>query len=137
LTVHEALTAYERMKEEYRVRPAAMSFEWYEEQHKKYGFLFVRPDVYLACRPVLSTASKEKIEDCTCLFHWSECDCWSISMLSGNMAKAWDFMPWFLPLMCFQRALDSNASLRFYRTEALQRLTLRGNNLNIYAHAGT
>ena len=133
--MHTAITAYERIREEYRVRPEAMPFEWYEEQHKKYGFLFVRPDVYLACRPVVSTAPEALIKSCSHLFHWGECDCWCVSMLAGNLAKAWDFMPWFLPLMCFQRAHDRTKSLRFYRTESLQRLTLKTPNFNLNAHA--
>jgi len=133
--MHDAITAYERMREEYLVRPATMPFEWYIARHLESGFVFSRPDVLLVCRPVVSTASVDLIRAADYHFAWEDSDCWCISMLCGNMAKAWDFMPWFLPLMCFERALDSNASLRFYATKALQRLTLRTTNFHIYTNA--
>lgn len=130
-----ALTAYERMREEYQIRPEAMPFEWYLERHLEHGFIFSRPDIFVVCRPVISTALKEQINACDYQFDWDACDCWCIAMLAGNMAKAWDFMPWFLPLMCFQRALDGTHDLRFYKTEKLQRLTLSPQYLNSYTYA--
>ena len=133
--MREASTAYERMREEYRVRPVAMLFEWYVEQHLQSGFVFSRPDVFLVCRPVVSTAPKEQIEAADYHFAWEDADCWCVAMIAGNLAKAWDFMPWFLPLMCFQRAIDPTARLRFYKTESLQRLTRLHANFNLNAYA--
>jgi hypothetical protein len=132
IAVHDALTAYERMREEYRVRPADMPFEWYVEQHP---FVFKRPDVFMACRPVISDAPTELIAACNYQFPSEFCDCWSVGMIAGNLAKAWEFMPWFLPLMCFQRALDPTLRLRFYRTASLQRLTRVHANFNLHVYA--
>jgi len=130
-----AITAYERIKEEYRVRPEEMPFEWYVEKHLESGFVFSRPDVFLACRPVVSDSPELMVTSCDYRFPWEICDCWYVSMLAGNLARAWEFMPWFLPLMCFQRANDPTKSLRFYKTESLQRLTLKISNFQLNYHA--
>jgi len=135
--MYAAITAYERMREEYRIRPVAMSFEWYVEKHLENGFVFSRPDVFLLCRPVVSGSPEIMITSVDYHFPWEICDCWYIAMLCGNMQKAWDFMPWFLPLMAFERARDSKGSLKFYKTESLQRLTLRASAFNYLAHATT
>ena len=133
--MQEPTTAYEKMHEVYRVHPEPMPFEWYLEKHFKAGFVFSRPDVFLAARPVLSTAPEWQIKACDYIFHWQDCDCWCVGMIAGNLAKAWDFMPWFLPLMCFQRDHDSTRRLRFYKTESLQRLTLHSQLFNQHAYA--
>lgn len=124
------------MREEYRVKPEAEAFEWYVEKHLESGFVFSRPDVFLACRPVVSTAEQWQIKACDYLFHWGECDAWYVSMLAGNLANVWDFMPWFLPLICLQRSHGAaGRKLRFYSTDRLKQFTMSPFLFNLNAVA--
>jgi hypothetical protein len=107
----EALAVYTR-------EPCARSFREDLEWHLLNGFVFSRPDFFVMGRPVVSQAAPEMIVG-QHRFPSGLCDCWHIYLFAGNVARAWDMLPWDLPLVSFER---SNV-LRFHSLAAMRRLS--------------
>jgi hypothetical protein len=63
-------------------------------------------------------------------FEPDTCDTWYIHGMGGDMADAWDILPYELPWIAFHRR-DEN-ELKFFKHSDIRRLTLSGNPL--YRH---
>lgn len=116
-------TPYERAKEVYLKEPCARSFEEDLEAHMMFGFVFSRPDYFVMGRPVNRFAMPEEIVNPYVHFKTDEQNCWHVYLMAGNIARAWDILPWELPIISFERG----NILRFYELERLKLSTANYN----------
>jgi hypothetical protein len=103
----------------YQKEACARTFDEDLRLHLEHGFVFSTPEFFIMGRPVDSKASPRLIVDPTVRF-LSDRDCWHIYLMAGNCYRAWDIMPWPLPLFSFERRNE----LRFYPMERIRRLSL-------------
>src|SRR5512136_811009 len=108
-TMHKALEVYRR-------EVCGSTFEDDLSAHLLHGCVFSRPDFFVMLRPVCSKAPREQIIDPWHVFH-TDYDCWHMYLFAGNMARAWDFLPFPLPLVSFEK----RNSLRFYDLGSFRR----------------
>lgn len=114
------MSAIAKALEVYKRETCGSTFESDLEAHFAHGMVFSRPDFFVMLRPVCSTAPTSEIINPWHVFH-DGYDCWHIYLFAGNMARAWDFLPFALPLVSFEK----RNSLRFYRLDAFRhRITL-------------
>ena len=112
------MNAFLKAIEVYQRESCARTFNedlsWYLE----HGFVFSRPDLFMMGRPVSQYAGYDAI---TGLFKFNSkaCDCWHVHLFAGNIAPAFQFMPWSLPWISFER----NNELRFWRMENMSRFS--------------
>lgn len=117
------MTPYELTVADWHLRPRDHPLGWYEEVHKRRGFVFSTPGFYVMGRPVLKYAPIEQILDVEYVFDFSQCDTWFIFWMQGEASLAWRILPWELPWMCWQRgARDGTDDLQFAETRRLMRL---------------
>jgi hypothetical protein len=117
------MSPYERTLADWAKRPRDHSLAWYEEVHKRQGFVFSTPAFYIMGRPVMKYAPIPHILDVEHVFDFEQCDTWFIFVLTGETRQAWSIMPWELPFMCWSRDNDPTGELRFYETRRLMRLS--------------
>lgn len=112
------MTSYQRAARVYELEPCARTFAEDVEWHLANGFVFSRPDFFVMGRPVVSQADPALVVGLH-RFPSVVCDCWHVYLHAGNMARAWDMLPWELPLVSFERG----NVLRVYRLAAIRRLS--------------
>lgn len=114
------MTPYQRAARVYELEPCARTFAEDLEWHLVNGFVFSRPDFFVMGRPVVSTVATFDPGKIVGLhrFPSSLCDCWHVYLMAGNVARAWDMLPWELPLVSFERG----NVLRVHRLAAIRRL---------------
>jgi len=122
MTTHAAQSAVEHAMAVFEREPCGITFASMLEAHLLHGFVFSRPDFFVMLRPVVSSAPRADIIDSWHCFHGEPCDCWHIALASGNLAKAWDFLPCELPLMSFER----RNRLRFHDLRTLRSSITKG-----------
>jgi len=113
-------TPFQQAAEAFLAEPHARSLTEDLEAHLINGFVFSRPDYFVMGRPVIRTAPEAQIVDPWHRFPSGQCDCWHVYLMAGNMAKAWEILPWAMPWMSFERKNE----LRFVPLEAMKRLAL-------------
>lgn len=97
--------------------------EWYLLN----GFVFSRPDLFIMGRPVMRNARQELITGWH-RFPDAECDCWHVYLSAGNIVRAWDFMPWPLDWVSFER----ENVLRILPMSAIQRICTSVHHLSLH-----
>jgi hypothetical protein len=119
------MTTVEKAARIYQLEPCGGTFLSDLEAHLLHGFVFSRPDLFVMLRPVRlmfdadgRVCNKADIIDPWICHH--DPDCWHVALFAGNAARAWEFLPWDMPWMSFER----KNVLRFYRTESLRNHTL-------------
>ena len=113
------MTPYELAQQVYKTEPCARSFEEDVALHMAWGVVISRPDFFIMGRPVCSEAPHTDIVNPHVRFEYpAKVDCWHVYLAAGNIARAWNYLPFPLPLMSFERKNE----LRFYSLERLQRL---------------
>jgi len=113
------MTPYELATRVYKSEPCARTFEEDLALHLRWGVVLARPDFFIMGRPVWSKAPPAQIVNPAVRFEYPvQVDCWHVYLAAGNLARAWDFLPFPLPLMSFERKND----LRFYSLERLRSL---------------
>ncbi len=117
----DARTPYEEVVADWLARPRERPLAWYEEQHKRRGFVFATPAFYVLCRPVRKYAPIEQILDVEHVFDFEQCDTWYVFLMAGDIKQALRMMPWELPWMAWSRDNDPTAELRFYETRRVMR----------------
>lgn len=117
------MTPYEQTVADWLARPRDRSLAWYEEQHKRRGFVFVTPAFYVMGRPVRKYAPIEQIMDVEHMFDFEQCDTWFVFVLTGDARQAWQILPWELPWMAWVRDSDPLAEIQFHETRRLMRLS--------------
>jgi len=110
---------YEEAKSVYEREPCKRTFEEDLLTHLRYGFVFSTPQFFIIGRPVNSKAGAPAIVDPDIRFDEARCDCWHIYLMAGNFSKAWEIMPWKLPLISFERKNE----LRIYSLDEIKRLS--------------
>lgn len=116
------MSPYEQIAEQYRLHPQEESFAYYVEWHMWNGFVFSTPDFFIMGRPVNHVAAREIGVG---LWHPSpmlNLDCWYIHAMAGDMAKAWDILPYPLPYIAWERVREGKLELQineFYRVHRL------------------
>lgn len=113
------MTPYQRAARVYELESCARTFAEDLEWHLVNGFVFSRPDFFVMGRPVVSTAPDRSLIVGLHRFPSAVCDCWHVYLMAGNMARAWDMLPWELPLVSFERG----NVLRVHRLAAIRRLS--------------
>lgn len=85
----------------------------------EHGFVFSRPDFFVMGKPIIRGADSSQV---TGLYKFpsSDCDCWHIYLMAGNIAPMFSIMPWPLPWVSFERGNE----LRYYQTESIHRLAV-------------
>lgn len=112
------MTPVERAAAVYRSEPCAHTFRADLEFYLLNGFVCSRPDYFVMGRPVMRHASQDLIVG-HYRFPSGACDCWHVALHSGNVARAWDFLPWDLPWVSFER----ENVLRFHTLRSIRRLS--------------
>lgn len=113
------ITPYERMEQAYKQHAEDGYLQWLIQCHALNGFVFIRPDLFLIGRPVTRSADTQSIIDPRYKFDWGKCDAWYVHACSGNMARAFELMPFQLPFIAMERLPPRKSVLRFYRTERI------------------
>ena len=116
------MSPYERMYAKARELDPSLDWGAVVGWHLQHGFVFARPDLFVMGRPVMRFAPVELILRLDYPFRLYDCDCWYIHSMAGNMAAAWNIMPWELPWIAYERMRDGTRHLTFRRTEDLRRL---------------
>lgn len=116
------LSPFEKLEAEYERHPRQELFLYYVRLYMARGFVFSRPDFFVAGRPVPRGADPQRIFNDHEAFHGEQCDCWYLFAASGNMARMWSVTPWELPWFCWTRLSDPLSSLVFVEAERLKRL---------------
>jgi hypothetical protein len=80
------------------------------------GWVVSRPDLLILARPVRKDAKPEEILDAGWEFH--EADCWHIYLVVGNASTAFQYLPFDLPWISFER----KNKLRFYELTRVRSL---------------
>ena len=109
---------YHMARSVYQSEPCARTFEEDLEAHFCNGFVFSRPDFFVMGRPVVSTANHALIVNPWHRFPSSQCDCWHAYLVAGNVARAFQIVPWPLPLMSYER----KNVLRFVKCNRIEQL---------------
>jgi hypothetical protein len=103
----------------YQKEACARTFDEDLHLHLEHGFVFSTPEFFIMGRPVKSTEEPKYIVN-PVIYFTDDCDCWHIYLMAGDCSKAWDIMPYPLPLFSFERRNE----LRFYPMERIRRLSL-------------
>ena len=122
------MTPYERIEALYVAR-GDVPFLAYVDWYHRHGFVHGTPDYFIMARPVVKAATPEEIEDHTHIFKREECDCWYIHSMAGDMNRAWEMVPWWLPWFAFCRFSahgSAEKDLRFYRADRIRSFTKNG-----------
>jgi len=114
------MTPYDQIKAKYDQNPQDQFFEYYLTWHHRNGFVFSTPDFFIMGRAVdknsfdptvLASADRENQ------------NAWYIHAMAGNMARAWDILPYPLGYVGWERIQGGKRDLRWYRTEDIRRLS--------------
>jgi hypothetical protein len=81
--------------------------------YTRYGYIISLPNIFILGRPVKSGWSSEMILDPA--NRTTEPDCWHIALYAGDLSKAFDFLPYYLPFVSFER----RNRLKIYATSTL------------------
>ncbi len=111
-------TPYELAKEVYGKEYCPRTFEEDLQLHFTLGFVCSRPDFFIMGRPVDSTAPVPRIVNPRFHFPPPVTDCWHVYLAAGDLSKAWVFLPYYLPLMSFER----KNQIKIYSLDRVQRL---------------
>lgn len=110
-------TPYEQARNVYAKEGGPRTFEEDVLAHCLHGFVFATPDYFAMGRAVDSSADPADILNPSRIFPEWTADCWHVYLFSGDMAKAWDILPYPLPMF----SLERKGELRFYRFEDIAR----------------
>lgn len=103
----------------YTKERSVRSFEEDLHLHLLNGYVINRPDFFIMGRHVDSRADPEQIVNPEWLFDPMDCDCWHVYLMAGDMARAFEAMPFPLPLISFERKNE----LHFQLLADIRRLT--------------
>lgn len=117
------MSPYEKIEALYKANPQEMPFWWYVDHHHRHGFVFGRPDFFVMGRPVIKESTRDLITDPCHKFPSSECNCWFVHAMAGNIGKALEIMPWPLGWIGFERLRGGAKDLTFFPSEDLTRLS--------------
>ena len=81
------------------------------------------PIFFLMGRPVARNAPAVRITEPTYLFNPSDCDCWYIHAMAGDIRGAIGMEPYKLPWYAWERMLDGKLDLRFYEASRIRNLS--------------
>lgn len=109
---------YQKARDVYALETCARTFEEDLRLHLEWGVVISRPDFFIMGRPVCSSAAPAKIVDPHFRFESIGIDCWHVYLAAGNVARAWAYLPFPLPLISFER----KNVLKFYSLDRLKRL---------------
>lgn len=107
---------YARAIEVYATEKCARTFAEDLSLHLHFGFVHSTPDYFIMGRPVLKAAPIEQIVNCRHIFTGITCDCWHVYLACGDIARAWEVLPWPLPWISFERKNE----LRFHELERIR-----------------
>jgi hypothetical protein len=115
------VSPYEQAAKAFEAKPHPRTFTDDIESHlmSEAGYVFSTPDFFIMGRAVVRGAPVDAIVDPEVIFPAHLCDCWHVYLAAGNLAKAWDILPWRLPYLSFERGNE----LRVYPIETVRRLT--------------
>lgn len=107
------MSPYEKIRHAYIQHPQEDTFEFYEDWHKKNGFLFCTPEFFIMGRevPKMVIELTGKVELRKFPHDLWTPDTWYIHAMAGNMEKAWSILPWPLPWIAFERIRDGAREL--------------------------
>lgn len=108
---------YERARWVYDNEDCPRSFETDLELHLKHGFVFSTPDFFVMGRAVCSKTSPEEIVNPEVVHRRDLHDCWHVYLFAGDLSKAWNVLPYELPMFSLERKNE----LRFYKFQDLER----------------
>jgi hypothetical protein len=112
------MTPYELAQRVYRLEPCARTFQQDRDWHLSHGFVFSTPGFFVMGRPVCTAAESVHIVG-QVVFPPGLCDAWHVYLMAGDMAKAWDILPWPLPFVTIER----RNVLKVYPLDSIRRLS--------------
>jgi len=109
------------------------TFYYILDSHLLNGYVSASPDHFFMARPVDRDAPYDDLIDISKTYSPESQDCWCIYFVSGNMKKAFDNLPFYLPYCTFER----NGSLKFYLLEKLKQRISKYYGFNTKRENGT
>ena len=91
-------------------------------QYHLHGFVHSTPDYFIMAKPISRGAMNEEILNSSKFWDRNTQDCWYIRYASGNIAKATELWPYFLPYVGFHRMHNGENSLRIYGFRNINRV---------------
>jgi hypothetical protein len=95
------MTPVERAAEVYKREPCARTFLEDLQIHLRTGYVFSTPTLFVMARPVRRDGDHSEIVNPEHVF--TDPDTWHIYLMSGDMAQIWDYAPFDLPYVSFER----------------------------------
>ena len=113
------MSPVQRAKNVYFWEPCVRTFQEDLELHLINGYVFSTPEFFIMGRGVKRDAPQDQIVDPSYCFPREEQDCWHVYLMSGDVRKVWDILPYSLPFISFERKNE----LRFYKSEDINRFS--------------
>ena len=87
----------------YRREKCVRTFEEDLQIHLVNGYVIATPEYFIMGRPVNKNADPIEIVNPCFPFSREEQNCWWIYLMAGNVKKCWDFYPYYLPFVGWQK----------------------------------
>jgi hypothetical protein len=113
------MTPLERAQAVYREEWCARTFWEDFKLYLRHGCVISLPDVFVMGRPVKTGWSSQMILNPE--ITTDDPDCWHVALYAGDLSKAFDYQPFFLPFVSFER----RNRLKIYATVTLTKHLLR------------
>jgi len=117
--VKRRTSPFEEARAVYADGRSARSFEHDLILHLEHGCVFSEPEYFMMGRPVVWDADERDILNPEFVFPRERADCWHVYLFAGDMARAWERMPWPLRKISFERG----GRIKIFDTEQLKRKT--------------
>jgi len=110
----------------YEKEECARTFQEDLESHLLHGFMVSTPEYFIMGRPVIRGKSKTErdrlgklILDPDYVFAISECNCWHIWLMAGDVSKCWDYYPYPMKWVSW----EISNKIRYYSMKPIIRKT--------------
>jgi len=116
------MTPRQQAEHYYKANPGPPSLRADIYRHRAHGVAIDTPRLFLLARPVQIDCALHQITDTAFAFEPMFCDCWHIQFLAGEMAEAFNFAPYPLPLVSMERHRAGRSRLVILEFKELRRL---------------
>jgi len=100
----------------YEQEACARTFRQDLELHLLNGYVVSTPEFFIMGRPVQKDSPHDCILDPSFPYHPNDWDCWHIYLMAGDIKKCWDFYPFPLEWVSWER----KNVLRFFKMKTVK-----------------
>ena len=116
------MTPRQQAEAYYAANPGPPSLRADIYRHRAHGVAIDTSRLFLLARPVQIDCALHQITDTAFAFEPMHCNCWHIQYLAGDMAEAFAFAPYPLPLVSMERHRAGRSRLVILEFKELRRL---------------